>query len=311
MALEELLFNLTIAVNAENVSVPEPRSIMWGRRWRLPGVGRLSPPDTEPHGINMTIHNSNHHLSLDHIASFVRAVFGIDVYVANEWPGFDAYLDTLKEQAQYLEDDRFSAFWQFLDSSLVPNFNAILKFLAVVASVWRENQTPDPSIDETLAAVANKYNADLSRLDSDTKKEGRRAVFGSLIWLTLLAKPSWATETNTLAIVLPSNPKNVKTSQSIEMSKRPFASVLRGFGHLLPPCQTLSSNIDNSPSLSLHASSISYHSLKNVAKVRIQWTSALSCHLMFYPSSRSLLMFAFPTLCALSLRSAGDSAFER
>lgn len=48
---------------------------------------------------------------------FVQSVFAIDGYVANEWPGFDAYLNILKEQAQHFEIDGFVAFWRFLGSS--------------------------------------------------------------------------------------------------------------------------------------------------------------------------------------------------
>ena len=180
-----------------------------------------------------------------------------------------------------------------------------------MASVWRETQKTDLSIDETLAAVLDKYKVDFSCLDHETKKKGRQAIFSSMTWLTLLARPSWDTESSTLTIVLPRKCESIKTSQNIDISKRPFASVLRGFGHLFPLYQTLSPAIESSPSTLLHAPSISFHSLKNIAKVRIQWTSALSCHLMFHPRSRSLLMFAFPTFCVLSLKSTCASSFER
>ena len=97
---------------------------------------------------NPTIHNGPKNESPDHMTRFVQSVFAIGGYVANEWPGFDAYLNILKEQAQHFEIDGFVAFRRFLGSSSPPNFEATLKFLTVVASIWRVTERSDLSIDE-------------------------------------------------------------------------------------------------------------------------------------------------------------------
>ena len=114
---------------------------------------------------------------------------------------------------------------------------------------------------------------------------------------------------SSLLIEMPIRRDDIKTTQNIDISKRPLASLLRGFGHLLPTHE-LAADLDERSSALLHAPSISYYSLKTVGKIRIVWTSALACHLMFQPRDRSLLLFAFPTFCALSLKTPAQSSFE-
>lgn len=153
---------------------------MQSRRWHPWSFGRQSFRDPESHEITTTNHNGPKNESPDHMTRFVQSVFAIDGYVANEWPGFDAYLNILKEQAQHFEIDGFVAFWRFLGSSSPPNFEATLKFLTVVASVWRETERSDLSIDETLAAVLVRYQADHEHINHETKNTGRQAIFSTI-----------------------------------------------------------------------------------------------------------------------------------
>ncbi|KAI1276949.1 hypothetical protein F5Y07DRAFT_118024 [Xylaria sp. FL0933] len=88
---------------------------------------------------------------------------------------------------------------------------------------------------------------------------------------------------------------------------RPLGFFLRSYGQLLPEPRHHISQATRQ----VYASSLSAYSLRNIGKITFEWTGTLSNHLTFLPLTRTLLIFRYPSFCAMNLWPSGHSIFDK
>ena len=231
---------------------------------------------------------------------FFEVTFGINERRVGEWPGVRAYLHYLEQETKSLGVATFQPLWHLLRFTTPLTFEDHLSFLTEVGAVLRDASQDGVSIDETIRLILERLHFSEDILDNETMAYARQAVFCGVAWLTMIFQPSLnARENRNLSINLPLSFEGLRSDQSIENARRPIVSLFRGFGDFLPSTERMSSELDALSSNLLYASNLNFESLKTVGKIRIEWTNALGCHLMFEPLSRTLLLYSFPTLCAL------------
>lgn len=167
------------------------------------------------------------------------------------------------------------------------------------------------SIDEVLAKLCAEHGCDVETLDESGSDCNRKAIFIIISWLTMLFQIPARMAPDCLQIYLPSKVDGIRTKQSIDEARLPLDRVIRGFGAVLPTSLEVRSIVDSpSPSV-IHATCLSIESLIRIGRIRIAWTDSLGCHLLFDPLSRILLLYRYPSICALNcIKSGGKSTFE-
>ena len=212
-----------------------------------------------------------------------------------------AYLKYLKQETKFLGIATFQPLWHLLGFTTPLTFEHCLRFLTELAAVFRNNIQDGISVDETILLVLGRFDSSQDILDNEIRACARQAVFCGVAWLTMIFQPSLnACDSCDFSIDMPLGREGLRSNQSIENTRRPIVSLVREFGGFLPSIEGISSGVDLSLFNLLYASNLNFASLRLVGKIRIKWTKTLGCHLMFEPLSRTLLLFSFPTLCALS-----------
>ena len=96
---------------------------------------------------------------------------------------------------------------------------------------------------------------------------------------------------------------------------KPIGLFLRSYGQLLLESRheihtkPQSSRLDQ-VSEQVYASSLSAYSLKHIGKINFEWTDILSNNLTFLPLIRTLLVFQYPSFCAMSIWPVQHSIFD-
>lgn len=265
-------------------------------------LGRFFPPrggesDTDLEmraiGTNDTTASARQRLS--------EAIFGTTCHAGQDWPGVDAYLGFVQRQ---FEDCRhqacFTPLWEILQFPLPPR-DAELFVLAVL--VHRSLIDPDilHTIDGIVQSVLSSSSRQLISLDVAAQNSCRQVVFKAISWVTTLFETTESTSGSRLEIHVPDGAMSLRRSLPMDMSRRPISRLILELGPLLRgPDKVLATAQHDLVSL-LYVSSLNVASLQRVSKINIEWTNSLGCHLMFDPLKRLLLLYRFPTFCALSL----------
>jgi hypothetical protein len=229
----------------------------------------------------------------------------------DEWPGCKAYALHVSEELNALSDARFDPFWTRLSISTPLSSADALAFAVKFAQVLTVALRPGSSLDEILEILLAKYNLSLKTLGDSAGKDARRIAFYTLLTLTTFIKPTLSITESDFTIEIPQKTAGFRDCQSIDCARRPIANLLRGYGHLLPSFEHVTREIENSESTFIRVSSLNYASLKMMAKVNIEWTPVLTCHLVFRPMSRTLMLYKFPTFCAIHAISKEDLVFDK
>ena len=114
----------------------------------------------------------------------------------------------------------------------------------------------------------------------------------------------------------PSQPQRSKTftsfSQSLENMDLPLHTFFRGFGTMIPEHmgETLGPMGGQSNGW-IYQTSVCFHTLYKIAKIRIEWVDCLSLHLEFNTRSKVLKLFRFPSLCFIMCRNGHKSALSQ
>lgn len=180
----------------------------------------------------------------------------------------------------------------------------MLEFIANVAETIKSHPLGDPSLNAILDGTLAKYGIKLSA--SKTRTSGQHMIFIIVGWLTMLFRPLGPASTDSnFRLLLLDKQSHFKASQGIETSRRPIAGLLRGLGSLLP-------NVETGRPDQIHVSRLNVWTLKTIGKINIQWVDTLSAHLDFHPASKTLLLFRFPTFCAVNcLGKEEDHCFDK
>lgn len=174
------------------------------------------------------------------------------------------------------------------------------------------------SIDNIIQLWANKRKRDLEidQLDIETTHSYRYAAFCVLAWITLLVPVHPHSKADCFKATFPEGCTQFLSEQRLNSSSRPTSALIRGFCQtdLLPGLEpAIVEGSPRHPEFDLiYVSSINYGMLHEFGKVTIEWTSTLSCHLIFNESTRTLYLFSLPTFCALGYLEGGSGGvFDR
>ena len=227
------------------------------------------------------------------------------------WPGCKAYILYLTHELDALRDVQFEPFWIRLSIQVPISSADTLAFAASLARVYVTAPKPGSSLDEILDILLAKHDLNMRMLPASDVANARHIGFYVLLTLTTFMKPTIGAADSGFTIEISQRTAAFRGGQSIDCARRPISNLLRGYGPLLPTYEQVTRGIDSVESNTIRVSSLNYASLKMMAKVNIEWTPVLSSHLVFRPMSRTLMLYKFPTFCALHAISGKDLVFDK
>lgn len=226
---------------------------------------------------------------------FLRAVLNLPDTTYRDWPGVAAFFHHIEDQIVLSQKSILDPFIQALEQAGGASSPLDAHELLIsIAAIFNDTNDDDASLSDHLDTLLSKHGITKSTaISNDT---GIRLIFAAFCWLTCLLTPSQI-QSDALCIVILPKQSGLRARQMIDNAHRPIAGLLRGFGNILPPVE--SKNDQTHQSELLHTSVLNFYSLKTVGKINIQWVDILSAHLEFHPLSRTLMLYRFPTMCAL------------
>ncbi|KAK2601553.1 hypothetical protein QQS21_004871 [Conoideocrella luteorostrata] len=236
-----------------------------------------------------------------------HAIFGITSEARKDWPGIDAYLSYVESQMKQCGSTRFLPLWRTLQLPVPITLEDQFEVLHRIVLLLHETNK-EWTIDGILQMLLVPFGQRLQDLDDMSQRSCRQAVFNALSWLLMLFEASQDDKCEGFKINVPSGVVGVHDNQGIAMSGRPVSRLCRGFGPLLPSRDEIYAAVqDNCPDL-LHVSNLNMASLKLISKIRITWTDSLGYHLLFNPLKRTVMVYRFPTFCALNSSKAPETS---
>lgn len=153
------------------------------------------------------------------------------------------------------------------------------------------------SIEEVWKSVGAETKSGVSATSADVPHECSIAVFAVLCWGSMMLQPQlrFAAVPCFAIHQLPADHQGLK----IDFVHRPIPAIFRNFQKALVR-QQFTKKPTAGESTIIFISTINYHSLRTIGKVRIKWVNNLRCHLIFDPRTRTLSVFQFPSFCALT-----------
>lgn len=171
-----------------------------------------------------------------------------------------------------------------------------------IAAEFRTPKSGQQTLKHITSLVCKRYNVADERV---SKKETYQVVFLVLGWLSMLFKAKVDLERlDTLQVYSPSG----QSIQRLALFQRPVINALRSLGIVLPGSRQWGQDTEASI---LHVANLNFFSLKTIGGVRIQWVDTLSEHLDFDPTSRTLRLFRFPSVCTLAFNNGDGSCLDR
>lgn len=228
------------------------------------------------------------------------------------WPGITAYCQYLEQEWDKEGPKTFEPLLESVCASPPPTFASCIDLLCRVCTALEQDNMQSSSIDEVVNAVRNQGRClETTPLSTDEVLRNRKAIFYAISWLTMLMHAACKEEEEQFRIAASDDAEDSCRAQNIDMARRPIAALLRSFSSTSlmpgPNVDFTASNLYRSGDL-IYVSSIHYVSLRNIAKIRIQWTQSLAEHLHYLPSTRTLLVFRYPTFCALACAAGRNSS---
>ena len=176
-----------------------------------------------------------------------------------------------------------------------------LEFVIMTAKVLKCNENHGASISEILDTILVSYNVDSNsrEISNVASQSGEQAIFATIGWLTMLYKPAKATG-NGFNLQLEVKQASLKPLHARDVSKRPIPGFLRGLGDIMPNPDLRSGASNDRRSEQIHTSTLNYYALQHIGNIHVQWVDTLSAHLEFHAFSRTLMLFRFPSFCAIN-----------
>ncbi|KAL8783049.1 MAG: hypothetical protein Q9213_004896 [Squamulea squamosa] len=226
--------------------------------------------------------------------------------------GYSANLPATRPFIAYLEQglqDRVEDFFQpILDNC---GFNrsddtadSIISLVEVVANYIKNETEREFSMDDVYEALCAKNGVAIEAGKIPVNvKQGMLCLFG---YLTMLFNIPKAFSDDTLDISEPRNPLIMSTQRPIENTGHAIGRLLNTFVSIVPrPTKKPLPSVNNwhprqLRSLELSTSVMNVHAFTKIGKITLVWSSLLSAHLIFDEKRRTLMLFRFPSFCALN-----------
>lgn len=176
-------------------------------------------------------------------------------------------------------------------------------------------QDSNPSIDQVIENLIEKHLLNPSDEGSELSLQHRLLVFAILGWQSMLYLPSFGTcPPEQLGILqLEDQRKSGLIFETFKVSsdfaERPMAIFLKAYGNLLPAQSQAWDKEANEPTeapltwFPIDPLETNAHFLQMLLRVDICWVDALSLHLEYDKSTRTLSLFRYPSLCVAMLES--------
>ena len=241
----------------------------------------------------------------------LQALFGFtseQMRQVRELPTTTPWFRHLEDCFQPFLTERYAGIWSTIGLSRPQAPSHCWALFRAVSSAVTKLDDAGYSIDDVCKSIKPSPDAGA---DADAEDEGLImladvhdecliAVFAVLCWGNMILQPklTWsdAAAAPCLAIQqLPANHQGLK----MDFVRRPIPAVFRYFQRALAR-QQLTSKPAIGESTVLFVSTINYHSLRTIGKVRLEWVDNLSCHLNFDSRTRTLSVFRFPSFCAVA-----------
>ena len=251
-------------------------------------------------------------LSFDRLA---QEIFGVGSQSLRNWPGFQSYVLFLQSEIQEYGGKYVHIALQALHKNQrTLNTSDELEFVADLAAFMKIRSTGQ-TIDDILQSWITKHNSevDLCKMEPELMEACRQAAFYVLCWTSLLIRPSSSTRRQCFDVVFPPEVIAMPSSQSMDNSAILTSALIRGFCHmeLIPGLEDNYRSEEHPNADLIYVSSMNYYMLHELGRVTIEWTTLLSCHLMFIESTRTLYLFCLPTTLALCCLGNGSGcAFD-
>jgi hypothetical protein len=278
------------------------------------------------HNTNTSLQNddsqiiSPKQLALDLRNKAVQIIFGLPDEFLKQWPGCLLFYATLEGCLQELLQQEYDVIWKILGRAKPAQScevwhwcYAILAIIFDAPKKSHEASAVDPlSLESIYRVLIKTGTADPRTIDPCGKRQTLRAIFATLCWLSLALKPvlKKVTAQEEQDHLMPAGAdelllvKDTFRTVSLELfSKRPIGRLFRGFRISSQDIVSELSNPYARRDGTLHASSVNFHSLQAIAKLRVVWVDTLAAHLDWNPQERTVSIFRFPSTCVMHIES--------
>lgn len=178
-------------------------------------------------------------------------------------------------------------------------------------------QESSPSIDQVVEHLIEIYLLNPSDEGSELSLQHRLLVFAILGWQSMLYLPSFGTCPPEELAILQLEDQRISglTFETFkvasDLAERPMAIFLKAYGNLLPAQSQAWDKETNEPTeaaltwFPIDPLETNAHFLQMLLRVDVCWVDALSLHLEYDKSTRTLSLFRYPSLCVAMLESRG------
>ena len=192
-----------------------------------------------------------------------------------------------------------------------------MSLVTQIVEILREHLSNDRlSIDDVVSHLLTLYDLD------DIKRENlrhrcRHLVFVTIGFSTMLLKPIQTFPLTDFHVSRANHHSRKPRTVGVDISRRPIAAVLNGFGVHQGTSNELTlrlSESSNAPGLHTDAvtsANVALSAIKALGKVSLDWVDSIEGHLEFDADRRVLSLFRFPSFCAAVYLGGTDCVLAR
>jgi hypothetical protein len=247
----------------------------------------------------------------DTILDFGQTIFGLQTIDIKEWPGLLTYHQhVLAEFYRYGKPWVQLAFSQACGKEAI-DFKDVVTPISEVSGIIKSSPDSDCTVLDILQRWLHHHGKDYEQLDAASWADCQSAIFCILTWTTLMIDGDVSPIHSGFQISFPPGYLRAPARQPQDAAARPIASFLRAFGQG-PQFPFIDHDAAYSqPSLDLiQITCVNFAMLREFGKVSIEWTTTMTCHLLFSTLTRTLLLFRLPTFCALGCIESSSCMIE-
>ena len=232
----------------------------------------------------------------------LELLFNINRDTYEQWPGLKTYVEYLENQIATQDLSCFEPVWKLVGFQIPISMGDMHIFLRnlVVSMGRKREQLEGLTLDDLLQRFVHPYGAGFDLLDESGIECSRQAVFIAVSWLSMFYSVPHERSPGLLRINVPEGRNNILHEIDSGHADEPVGRVVGQFGSLIPSKDDVVTYINEHHGGLLYATSLNIATLKSIDKIQIEWTDVLSFHLEFNPLKRKLLLYRFPTLCAMN-----------